>query len=89
MYTPNYSLQILAVLMILSLPYPVTAQQTDSTENDFKFCMSTCISNSCSGPASVVEKNCTRKCLITLKTASYIAPNRRVMCIAQQQIPSN
>ncbi len=62
MHTPSYFRQILTACLILSLQYPVTAEPTQSTEEELKLCMNTCISNSCSGPASVVEKNCARKC---------------------------
>ena len=55
-------LKVLAVCLTFTLQYPVTAQTTESNEQSFKFCMRTCASNSCSGPASVVEKNCARKC---------------------------
>jgi len=58
MRMPIYFRQILAVCLIFSLQYPVTAQTTEIATEEFKFCMSTCMSNSCSGPASVVEKNC-------------------------------
>ncbi len=54
--------KLLVVCFTLTLQYPVAAQTTESTEQGFKLCMSTCTSNSCSGPASVVEKNCARKC---------------------------
>ena len=56
MRMPIYFRQILALCLIFSLQYPVTAQTTESATEEFKFCMSTCMSNSCSGPASVVEK---------------------------------
>ena len=71
MRIPIYFRQILAVCLTLSLQYPVTAHPTESAGEDFKFCMSTCISNSCSGPASVVEKNCSRKCLVYTKTTNH------------------
>jgi hypothetical protein len=54
--------QVLAVLMSILFLYPLAAQTTGSSEPSYKLCMSTCIANSCSGPASVVEKNCARKC---------------------------
>lgn len=60
---PQFSLlKVLALCLTFTLQYPVTAQTTESTDLSFKFCMRTCASNSCSGPASVVEKNCARKC---------------------------
>ena len=71
MRMPIYSRRILAVCLIFSLQYPVTAQTTESATEEFKFCMSTCMSNSCSGPASVVEKNCSRKCLVYTKTTNH------------------
>ena len=83
MRIPIYFRQILAVCLTLSLQYPVTAQPTESAGEDFKFCMSTCISNSCSGPASVVEKNCSRKCSINTKTTNHIATNPNGVCSSQ------
>ena len=80
MRMPIYSRRILAVCLIFSLQYPVTAQTTESATEEFKFCMSTCMSNSCSGPASVVEKNCSRKCLIYTKTTNHTAANPRNAC---------
>ena len=80
MRMPIYFRQILVVCLTLSLQYPVTAQPTDSATEEFKFCMSTCTSNSCSGPASVVEKNCSRKCSINTKATNHIATNSSGMC---------
>jgi len=36
--------------------YRVSEQPADEADQAFKFCLSTCLSNSCSGPTSVVEK---------------------------------
>ena len=80
MLTITNSCRVLAVCLTLSLQDPVTAQPTDSAGEDFKFCMSTCISNSCSGPASVVEKNCSRKCSINTKMTNHNAANPRNVC---------
>ncbi len=65
--------QILAVGLTLGLQCSVNAQTTEDPKADFKFCMRTCVSNSCSGPASVVEKNCTRKCSTDANTSSFLA----------------
>ena len=54
--------KLLFACLTLLMQYPVAAQTTESTNQGFKLCMNTCTSNSCSGPASVVEKNCARKC---------------------------
>ena len=54
MSMPIYFRQILAICLTLSLQYPVSAQPTESAGEDFRFCMVTCISNSCSGPASAL-----------------------------------
>ncbi len=80
MSMPIYFRQILAICLTLSLQYPVSAQPTESAGEDFRFCMVTCISNSCSGPASVVEKNCNRKCSINTKTTNHTATNPRNAC---------
>ena len=87
MHAPRYLRQILAVCLVLSLQYPVTAQPTDSTKQEFKLCMNTCVSNSCSGPASVVEKNCSRKCAMPTTPTSRISINDSTMCVAHLNKP--
>ena len=72
--------QILAACLTLTLQHPISAQPTESSDEGFKFCMSTCTSNSCSGPASVVEKNCARKCSINTITTNHTATNPRNVC---------
>jgi len=67
--------RVLTVCLTLALHHPISAQTTESSGEGFKFCMSTCTSNSCSGPASVVEKNCARKCSKNTTTTSHISLN--------------
>ena len=87
MRTLIYSRQVLSVCLALMLQYPISAQPTESTDDGFKFCMSTCISNSCSGPASVVEKNCSRKCSSQKTNATHISVNGIDWCVANPYTP--
>jgi hypothetical protein len=54
---------LLGFLWLGFIPYPYAAGQDDGIEKEFKLCMNSCRSNSCSGPASVVEKNCLKRCI--------------------------
>ncbi|NCV62374.1 MAG: hypothetical protein EBW49_00205 [Betaproteobacteria bacterium] len=66
----------LTVSLALMVAYPTSAQPTDRSDQAFKFCMGQCTANSCSGPASVVEKNCTRKCMSAAPSSSASHDNR-------------
>lgn len=63
------------VVLVTNVQYPFAAVQDEVFEKELKLCMNSCISNSCSGPASVVEKNCSRKCSTPKSSTNNHSPD--------------
>ena len=78
----TFRLQLAASAIFAALlPFSIAAQQVDTASQAYKLCMNTCTANSCSGPASVVEKNCAKKCALPASAIETVPSHgTRVAC---------